>query len=93
MTSRWWEHHEALQKMYGICRRVLNVTHPEWESIVGLRQEDGTIPSTPYRQWLAVQLDGYEDQVLSSVDPIEIGESIDRFRAWQQQNEQDPCAS
>lgn len=84
IEDRMYSREEVLQVIRQLFYDVLNKTHPGWIDIVGLPESDGIDPpDTPYRRWLDDQPEEYRGMILSSAHPIEVGESIDKFREWQ----------
>lgn len=84
IEDRMYSREEVIQVIQLLFHDVLDKTHPGWKDLVGLPESDGgDIPETSYRRWLNEQPDEYRGMILSSTHPIEVGESIDKFREWQ----------
>lgn len=62
-----------------IAMESLNETNPGWEVIVGMPDENGQIPETNFRKWLAQQPDDYAQRVLNTYSPVVIGRAVDKF--------------
>lgn len=66
---------------------LLNGIAPEWDKIIGLPNENGEFPKTAYRDWLAAKPAEYRERMESSVNAIEIKQSIDAFQAETQEKQ------
>lgn len=63
---------------------MLHAFSPGWDKVVGLPGEDGQIPETPYRKWLATQPAEYQTKMAASNNALEIDSSIKLFKAAQE---------
>lgn len=62
-------------------RKLLTALHRDWETVIGLRDENGNVPDTEYRRWIQTQPEEYRNKVLSSWDAVTVADSIDAFKA------------
>lgn len=62
---------------------LLDGNFPGWEELTGLPDENGVIPETDYRKWLATQSDDYRNRIESSNNAFVIGSSIKAFQESQ----------
>lgn len=60
---------------------LLDGLAPDWRQTVGIPDEQGNIPQTPYRSWLATQPQEYQDRMQASNNAFEIKASIEKFAA------------
>jgi len=63
-----------------IHKELLNGLTPGWDAIVGLPDEQGNIPQTDYRKWLATQPADYQSKMAETNNAFEIGASIKAFQ-------------
>lgn len=66
-----------------IAEETLAETHADWKSVIGMPNDQGVLPDTEYRKWLATQPDEYQQRINNSYSPVVIGKSIDKFREHQ----------
>lgn len=70
-----------------MAEETLDGTHEGWREIIGLPDEDGNIPDTEFRRWLATQDERYQDRVESAYSPAIIGKAVDDFNAYKAKNQ------
>ncbi len=78
-----------------IHKEILDGMNPGWSKVIGVPGEDGIVPDTEYRKWLAAQPAEYQSKINESNNAFEIGSSIKAFNdakeasaKKQQQNKQ-----
>jgi hypothetical protein len=69
---------EAILRKVAVDR--LTDRHEDWQEVIG-----GSDATTPYRTWLQSQDPVYRTKIFGSWDPREIGKSIDKFKAFEEE--------
>lgn len=69
---------ESVKLREEMATQILDLQHKGWRELVGPKDSN-----TEYRRWLKTKGEKYEKTMLSSDDPIAIGESISEFKRLQ----------
>lgn len=74
-------------------RETMDALVEDWPKIIGLPDEKGVIPDTPYRRWLATQPKEYQEKISSTWNPFTIRSSIRKFQADTKPKPKQPATS
>ena len=64
-------------------REALAEDHEDWEQIVGLPDQNGTIPDTPFRRWVAQKPEAEQQKIYSVWNPRYLSQVISDFKESQ----------
>lgn len=65
------------------ARRRLEEEHEDWAAIVGIPDESGKIPDTPFRQWVATKPTDEQEKIWSSWNPRYLSRVLTEFKSTQ----------
>lgn len=66
-----------------LVEETLNEFDEKWKETIGLPDDKGVIPDTPFRQWLAKQSKDYHDKVKSTYSAPVLTDALSKFKAAQ----------
>lgn len=67
-----------------IAEETLNEFDGKWKETIGLPDDKGVIPDTPFRQWLTKQPSDYQTRVRSTYSASVLTDALTKFKAVQQ---------
>ena len=67
-----------------IAEETLNEFDEKWKETIGLPDDKGVIPDTPFRQWLGKQPKEYQTRVRSTYSAPVLTDALAKFKAAQQ---------
>jgi hypothetical protein len=76
---------EAIERRVrrAITEETLNEFDEKWKETIGLPDDKGVIPDTPFRQWLVKQPKEYQTRVRSTYSATVLTDALTKFRAAQ----------
>ena len=66
-----------------IVEETLDAYDEKWKDTIGLPDDKGVIPDTPFRQWLKTQPKDYHDKVKSTYSAPVLTDALSKFKAAQ----------
>lgn len=64
--------------------KLLDIVKNDWRDVVGMPDENGVVPNTEFRQWLATQDAAYQETVNNAWDARVIHKAISKFEESKQ---------
>jgi len=76
---------EAIERRVrrAIAEETLNEFDEKWKETIGIPDDKGAIPDTPFRQWLATQPKEYQTRVRSTYSASILTDALTKFKAVQ----------